>query len=217
MKILATLLIALLAPIMAVAANCTADSTLKERMVLIEKFSRGKGSGVLFNDRLVLTNNHVVEDIEKIWVWVPQLQRSVAADVLHASASPDIAILRLRESVPNTPRLKLAPALLPETDLRMLGFPFGEKSKLSIADARFQYFARMENMTEPDIMFSVLDDGWSFAGDSGGGVFTCDGKLAGIHFANRALDGKQNHVYAVNARALERILKSLNITVAARW
>ena len=49
----------------------------------------------------------------------------------------------------------------------------------------------------------------TYGGHSGGGMFTCDGKLAAIEFANRALDGKPEKTVGVSTRVIREILWSI--------
>ncbi len=198
------------------ASECASDSTLKERIVLIEKYSRGKGSGVLYDGTTVLTNRHVIEDVEIPWVWIPTVQKSIRADVIYQAAplEADFAILKLRERVPNTSIIPLSPPPKKGEELRTAGFPFGQKHKLSTIAGKYQQRAKTKGMTHPDAMLTLLDEDQTYSGDSGGGIFNCAGELSGIHFGNQAHIGKPRNSFGVHISAIQRILKEHNIPLA---
>ena len=198
------------------ASECVSNNTLKERMVLIEKYSRGKGSGVLYGGTTVLTNRHVIEDIEIPWVWIPTLQKSIRADVIYQAAplEADFAILKLRERVPSTSIIPLSSNPEKGEELRTAGFPFGQKHKLSTIAGKYQQRAKTKGMTHPDAMLTLLDEDQTYSGDSGGGIFNCAGELSGIHFGNQAHIGKPRNSFGVHISAVKRILKEHNIPLA---
>lgn len=207
------ILFLILAAPQAWGSDCVSDNTLQKRMVLIEKYSRGKGSGVLYGGTTVITNRHVVEDVEIPWVWVPALQKSIRADVIYQAGpkEADLAILKLRERVPSTSILPLASGTTVDETLRVSGFPFGEKHKLSTTAGTFKKRAKTPDMATPDLMLTLLSSDQTFSGDSGGGIFNCAGKLAGIHFGNQAHIGKPRNSYGVHVSTLKRILQKLSI------
>lgn len=195
------------------AEACAPDAQIQNRLVLIEKYSRGKGSGVLYGGTTVLTNRHVVEDIDIPWVWVPALQKSIRADVVYLAPhkEADLAILKLRERVIGTAILPLAPSLQAGEELKVTGFPFGKKHKLSTVTGTLKSKAKTQGMSHADIMLTELHNDQTHSGDSGGGVFNCKGELAGIHFGNQAHIGKPKNSFSVHADALRRILKAQGI------
>jgi S1-C subfamily serine protease len=195
------------------AESCVKEEQLKKRMVLIEKFNRGKGSGVLYGGTTVLTNRHVIEDVDMPWVWVPKLQKSIRADILYQAPDKeaDFAILKLRERVPNISILPLSKAPQKGEALNTLGFPFGKKYKLSAVTGTFKERIKIKGMTHPDAMLTVLSHDQTHSGDSGGGIFNCAGELAGIHFGNQAHIGKPKNSFGVHVSAIKRILKMHNI------
>jgi len=196
-------------------ANCVSKKTLLDRAALIEQYSRGKGSAVLYESDLVLTNHHVIEDVEKPWVFIPKLQRSISATVVYSTPKPDIAILRLNEKVPNVEKLTLGRNVTPAQQLRFVSFPFGDKSRLGVTNALFNSNVRFSKDMKTLYFNAFLAD-WAYAGDSGGPFFNCKGDVMGLNFGNLVLQGEPEHIYGVNARALEDALKAAGLEARRR-
>lgn len=195
---------------------CVSDQELMSSAALIQKEGRGKGSGVLYQGDIVLTNHHVVTDIPKIWVHIPRTDQQIEAEVLFSTPKPDIAVLKLKEPVTDTKKVGLARRASKREELRLVSFPFAEKHRLGAVQARFNNMARFKSDTRL-LYFNALLSDWAFAGDSGGGFYNCKGQLVGINFGNLALKGTPEHVYAVNMRAIEDALRASGIEARIQY
>lgn len=214
--ILSTVLALFLSQVSMANEPCMAEQNLLASAALIQKEGRGKGSGVLYQDNIVITNHHVVEDIPKIWVHIPRTNQQVQAEVLFSTPKPDIAILKLEESIEGTRKVDLARRAHKREELRLVSFPFAEKHRLGAVQARFNNMARFKSDTRL-LYFNALLSDWAFAGDSGGGFYNCKGQLVGINFGNLALKGTPEHVYAVNMRAIEDALRAAGIEARIQY
>ncbi len=192
------------------ADSCVHEKDLLASAALIQKEGRGKGSGVVYQGDIVLTNHHVIADIPKVWVHIPRTDQVIEAEVLHATPKPDIAVLKLKEKVKDAKELHLARRAHRREELRLVSFPFAEKHRLGAVQARFNNFARFKSDSRL-LYFNALLSDWGFAGDSGGGFYNCKGQLVGINFGNLALKGTPEHVYAVNMRAIEDALRAAGV------
>jgi S1-C subfamily serine protease len=206
------LFIWLLVPYIAIAEGCVDKQELKNQAVLIQKQGHGKGSGILYNPTTVLTNKHVIEDIEKVWVYVPRLQKSISATVLYSLSPPDIAVLHLAEEIPETHFLEVEDTLTKGQNLILVSMPFGKPHLLDTVIGNYNHPVKLQGALEgkSENMNISLSD-WAFAGDSGGAYFTCEGLLAGIHFGNQGHKNKPNNAFAVNGLGIIKALKKADI------
>lgn len=217
MKFFTSALLSLLLSQTALAEDaCVSNQDLMASAALIQKEGRGKGSGVLYQDNIVLTNHHVITDIPKIWVHVPRTNQQIEAEVLFSTPKPDIAVLKLKEPVAGTKKIDLARRAHKREELRLVSFPFAEKHRLGAVQARFNNMARFKSDTRL-LYFNALLSDWAFAGDSGGGFYNCKGQLVGLNFGNLALKGTPEHVYAVNMRAIEDALRASGIEARIQY
>jgi serine protease Do len=148
----------------------------------------GLGSGVVITaDGLVLTNEHVVRDAQKVTVTLPD-NRSFPAEVLGASAAYDLAVLRLKGGT----RLPVAP-LGGSDDLVVgewaiaIGNPFGNL----IDNPQPTVTAGVISATDRDIKTGTTDtgvykhmiqtDAAINPGNSGGALANADGEVIGIN------------------------------------
>lgn len=191
---------------------CVPDNDLMHQSVLIQKQGHGKGSGILYRPSVVLTNKHVVEDIEKVWIYIPRLQQSVSATVLYQQSPPDIAVLQLAEDISDTRSLEVQEKLEKGQELRLVGMPFAKPHLLNVVSGVYNYPVKMQHSTsgKPENMNITLSD-WAYAGDSGGAYFTCEGELAGIHFGNQGHKNKPKNAFAVNGFGVNQALKKAGI------
>lgn len=195
------------------APSCMSDANLMASAALIQKEGRGKGSAVLYQDDIVITNHHVISDIgENIWVYIPKIDKQIKAKVLYATPKPDLAILKLEQPVPDARKITLARGAEKRESMKLVSFPFGERHRLGAVHARFNNMARFTSDTRL-LYFNALLADWAFAGDSGGGFYNCKGQLVGINFGNLALKGTPEHVYGVNMRAVQDALNTAGVEV----
>lgn len=192
--------------------DCVDKNELMHQAVLIQKQGYGKGSGILYNPTTVLTNKHVIEDINKVWVYIPRLQESISATVLYSLSPPDIAVLKLAKEVPETHFLEVEDKVNKGQELILISMPFGKPHLLDAVNGTYNYPVKLKGAPKgkSENMNITLSD-WAFSGDSGGAYFTCDGLLAGIHFGNQGHKNKPSNAFAVNGYGILQALKKAGI------
>tara|TARA_R110000868_G_scaffold218576_2_gene469385 strand:- start:306792 stop:307445 length:654 start_codon:yes stop_codon:yes gene_type:complete len=213
MKLLLTLLSFIaLSGVANAKQTCVDDASIIKSAALIQKEGRGKGSGVIYQKDIVLTNHHVIADIPQIWVYFPQTDTQVEATVLYSSPKPDIAVLKLKQPQEAATELTLARKAIKRENLKLVSFPFAEKHRLGAVQARFNNMARFKSDTRL-LYFNALLSDWAYAGDSGGAFFNCKGEVVGLNFGNLALKGTPEHVYGINMRAIQDALNAADVEV----
>jgi serine protease Do len=169
---------------------------------------RGLGSGVVVNDGIVLTNNHVVEGADEIKVTTSD-KREFAAKVLGTDAKSDVAVLKLqgdtRGLVPikigDSSRLRLGDVVL------AIGNPFGvgqtvtmgivsAKGRANVGIAAYEDFIQTDAAINP--------------GNSGGALVDMEGELVGINTAILSRSGGNVGIgFAIPTNMAQPIMKSL--------
>ncbi|MEI6673632.1 MAG: Do family serine endopeptidase [Verrucomicrobiota bacterium] len=171
----------------------------------------GLGSGMIIDkDGHILTNNHVVNDVDEIKVTLPD-KRTFGAAVTGTDPRTDLAIIKLKGTVPSD----LPVAELGNSDtLRVgewvlaIGAPFGyeqtvtagiisAKGRANVADSEmFQDFLQTDTAINP--------------GNSGGPLVDLDGKVIGINTIIATSTGQNAGVgFAVPINMAKQILPTL--------
>jgi len=132
---------------------------------------RGRGSGVVVGPRLILTNQHVIEDASFIQVYASS--RQYEATVFRIDASKDACILKISSgSLPPIAAIRLLEELKIGERVYALGNPEGLEKTFSdgmISGKRFFDGQQWIQITAPIA-----------PGSSGGGLFDGNGRLIGI-------------------------------------
>jgi serine protease Do len=143
---------------------------------------QGLGSGIIV-DKLghILTNNHVVQDVDKLTVTLAD-KRSFDAEVVGTDPHTDIAVIKLKGKIPaDLPVAELGnsnSARVGEWVLA-IGAPFGYEQTVTagIISAKGR-----SNVVEPDMYQDFLQtDAAINPGNSGGPLVDLDGKVIGIN------------------------------------
>jgi serine protease Do len=160
------------------------------------------GSGVIIsNDGYIVTNNHVVEDAEKIEVSLPD-RRSYEAKIIGRDPNTDIALIKIEEK--NLPFVKLGNS----DDVRIgewvlaVGYPLGLESTVTagivsatgrstgiigreLQQRQLQERGYNGNPTEPMINTAIESfiqtDAVINKGNSGGALVNAQGELIGVN------------------------------------
>jgi serine protease Do len=168
----------------------------------------GLGSGVVVNDGIVLTNNHVVEGADEIKVTTSD-KREFNAKVLGTDAKSDVAVLKLQGDtkglvpikIGDSSRLRLGDVVL------AIGNPFGvgqtvtmgivsAKGRANVGIAAYEDFIQTDAAINP--------------GNSGGALVDMEGELVGINTAILSRSGGNVGIgFAIPTNMAQPIMKSL--------
>lgn len=171
----------------------------------------GLGSGMIIDKAgHILTNNHVVNDVDEIKVTFAD-KRSFACEVTGADPRTDLAVIRIKGSVPaDLPVAELGDSAAARVGewVVAIGAPFGyeqtvtagiisAKGRANVADAEmFQDFLQTDAAINP--------------GNSGGPLVDLDGKVIGINTLIATNIGQNAGVgFAVPINMAKRILPTL--------
>ncbi|MNH49716.1 Periplasmic pH-dependent serine endoprotease DegQ precursor [compost metagenome] len=166
------------------------------------------GSGVIVRgDGIVVTNNHVIENMQEIRVTLND-RREYAAKVLLADSRSDIAVLQLQGVEGTLPALRIDDQEEQQVgDLVLaIGNPFG------VGQTVTNGIISAVNRTETGISDSgsfIQTDAAINPGNSGGALVDMDGDLIGINTAIFSRTGSSTGVgFAVPATMVKRVVDS---------
>ncbi len=166
------------------------------------------GSGVIVrSDGVVVTNNHVIENMQQIRVTLND-RREYAARVLLADSRSDIAVLQLENVEGTLPALRIDDQEEQQVgDLVLaIGNPFG------VGQTVTNGIISAVNRTETGISDSgsfIQTDAAINPGNSGGALVDMDGDLIGINTAIFSRTGSSSRVgFAVPATMVKRVVDS---------
>jgi serine protease Do len=192
--------LALLFPLLSFACAATAPSTdLERRIVTVaeavtpsvvhiqailkidDRRSEVTGSGLIVTaDGAILTNEHVVDDAEKITVSVPGRKRKYPARLVGSDRQTDIALLRIDPD----PEHPFTAARLSTDAVRVgqwvlaIGNPYGLDGTVSLGIVS----AKGRNLEIPDLLNEFIQtDALIDRGSSGGPLVDLDGRVIGIN------------------------------------
>jgi S1-C subfamily serine protease len=172
-----------------------------------QRFERSDGSGVIVSpDGLVMTNDHVVRDAQRIWVGLAD-GRVTEATIAGRDPASDLALLRVAGS--NFQALAFADARRPAVGdvVLAIGNPEGIGQTVTMgiisATGRDQpSLSRYEDLIQTDAAINF--------GNSGGALVDADGKLVGIITGAIGRErGVQGVSFAIPAASARRILEAL--------
>jgi len=142
--------------------------------------------------QIILTNAHVVNDYQVVYVQRQDLSRKLKAEVLYIAPDVDIAILRVidHELWEGVNGLKLQAELpVANSMVRVAGYPLGGNA-VSVTTGvvsrviAFGYeFSQPYALNSPGSVVAVQVDAAINPGNSGGPVFNEDGAFVGLAFA----------------------------------
>ncbi len=171
---------------------------------------RGTGSGFFVDSNgLILTNNHVIENSEKVEVTLFD-ETNVKAEVVGSDPINDIALLKIDCPENKYRPLKLADNQELQVGQRVLaiGNPFGLQGTMT--SGIISSLGRSID-TESGIMEDLIQtDAAINPGNSGGPLLNTSGEVIGINTAILSRTGESAGIgLAVNAKTINRILPDL--------
>ncbi len=141
--------------------------------------SQVTGSGLIVNaDGAILTNEHVVDNAEKVTVSVPGMKRKFQARIIGMDRQTDIALLRI------TPDAPLPAAILSSEEVRVgqwvlaIGNPYGLEGTVSLGIVS----AKGRNLEVPHLLTDFIETvALIDRGSSGGPLVDLEGRVVGIN------------------------------------
>src|SRR5262245_4409695 len=143
------------------------------------------GSGLIVTeDGAILTNEHVVDDAEKITVSVPGRKRKYPARLIGSDRQTDIALLRIDRDTDHpftAARLSSDPVHVGQWVLA-IGNPYGLDGTVSLGIVS----AKGRNLEIPDLLNDFIQtDALIDRGSSGGPLVDLEGRVIGINSRGR--------------------------------
>ena len=165
------------------------------------------GSGVIVSpDGVVITNNHVIENMTEIKV-VLNDRREYEAELIFTDAQTDLAVLRVESDEP-FPFMQFANSDAAEVGdvVLAIGNPFGVGQ--TVTSGIVSALARTA-VSISDYQFFIQTDAAINPGNSGGALVDVNGRLIGINTAIYSRSGGSNGIgFAIPSRLVQQVLYS---------
>ena len=172
-----------------------------------ERVQQSLGSGVIVRpEGIVVTNNHVVENMTRIKVVLTD-RREYEAEVLLTDPQTDIAILRIENEEP-LPYLDFANSDVAEVGdiVLAIGNPFGVGQ--TVTNGIVSALARTQ-VGISDYQFFIQTDAAINPGNSGGALVDVDGRLLGVNTAIFSRSGGSNGIgFAIPGNLVRQVVAS---------
>ncbi len=178
------------------------------------EFEQGSGSGfVVSKDGYILTNNHVVEDADRVTVRLLD-RREFSAKVVGTDPNTDVAVLKI-EGVNN-----LQPAALGDSDkekigewVLAIGNPLGEGLTFTVTSGIISAKGRSLNgLTRTNLSISdfIQTDAAINPGNSGGPLVNVRGEVIGINSAIASETGfNMGYGFAIPINLARQVMQQL--------
>mgnify|MGYP006283541633 FL=1 len=181
----------------------TIDSVVRIR-VYTESGRTGQGSGFVYDDAHIVTNQHVVDGAGSVEVrFTDGTWRT--ATVVGTDVYSDLAVLSV-DSVPEvaTPLTLIRGEVAVGQEVVAIGNPFGLSGSVSagIVSGVDRTLPAANNFTIPD---AIQTDAAVNPGNSGGPLVTLDGEVAGVINSG----GADNIGFAISAALMRRVVPAL--------
>lgn len=177
---------------------------------------QGSGSGVIISDDgYIVTNNHVINDANKIEVILND-KRTYTADVIGTDPNTDLALLKIKEknlpfiSYGNSDNVKIGEWVL------AVGNPFNLNSTVTagIISAKGRNINILDhgnsNGTLAPIESFIQTDAAVNPGNSGGALVNTNGDLVGINTAIASNNGSyQGYSFAIPVNIVKKVVADL--------
>ncbi|MFQ5562393.1 MAG: DegQ family serine endoprotease [Parvularculaceae bacterium] len=172
-----------------------------------ERVQNSLGSGVIVSpDGVIVTNNHVVENMTEIKVVLSD-RREYEAEILLADPQTDLAVLRIDADEPlrflefaNSDAAEVGDIVL------AIGNPFGVGQ--TVTSGIISALART-HVSISDYQFFIQTDAAINPGNSGGALVDVDGRLVGVNSAIYSRSGGSNGIgFAIPSRLVKQVIAS---------
>lgn len=173
------------------------------------------GSGVIIsNDGYIVTNNHVIDDADKIEITLND-ERTYIAKLIGADPGTDLALIKIDEkdlpfaTFGNSDDVKIGEWVL------AVGNPFNLTSTVTagIVSAKSRSINLLQNNYQKEIFpleSFIQTDAAVNPGNSGGALVTPDGKLVGINTAIASRTGSYSgYSFAIPSNIVKKITEDL--------
>ncbi|MFA6946685.1 MAG: trypsin-like peptidase domain-containing protein, partial [Pedobacter sp.] len=181
--------------------------------------AQGSGSGVIISeDGYIVTNNHVVDNADKINVILPD-KRSLVAKVIGRDANTDLALIKIEGSgfpivkMGNSDNVRVGEWVL------AVGYPFALNTTVTagIVSAKGRQIGILDQGNEPDsdgtpqprtaIESFIQTDAAINRGNSGGALVNTNGELIGVNAAIASQSGSyEGYGFAIPINLAKKVL-----------
>ncbi|MGF1543462.1 MAG: trypsin-like peptidase domain-containing protein [Parvularculaceae bacterium] len=166
------------------------------------------GSGVIVSpDGVVVTNNHVIENMSEIKVVFAD-RREFGAELVLADPRTDLAVLKIEAGEP-LPFLEFANSDAAEVgDLVLaIGNPFGVGQTVTSGIVSALARTAVTASDDASYQFFIQTDAAINPGNSGGALVDVDGRLLGVNTAIYSRSGGSNGIgFAVPSRLVRQVI-----------
>ena len=170
----------------------------------------GIGSGVIIRPNgLILTNNHVVENSEKVTVTFGDEKRKFIAHIVGTDPKTDLALIELDEKQKNLPILGFGNSdLIKVGDWAIaIGSPFGLNRSMSFGIISAKSRGQMGLL---DIEDFIQTDAAINPGSSGGPLLNSNGEVIGLNTAILSQSGQSAGVgFAIPTRIVQEVIAQI--------
>ena len=140
----------------------------------------GEGSGVVFERRRIITNNHVVADGREVSVALASGER-IPAKLVARDPRTDLAVLDVERDLPPAPFADELPRI--GSLAIAIGNPLGFEGSVTAGIVSGVDRAIPSGGTTPELVNLIQTDAAISPGNSGGALVGADGKVVGINVA----------------------------------
>ncbi|NLI40384.1 MAG: PDZ domain-containing protein [Caldisericales bacterium] len=175
------------------------------------RIEQAAGSGVIIKNTwtdeqgFILTNNHVVEDGQKIVVHLKD-KRNFEAQIVATDSLSDLAVLKVKEK--NLPMAELGDSTKLKVGQPVVAIGNPYRFENTVTTGVISALARNIQVDKNRMLVGVVQtDAAINPGNSGGPLVTLDGKVIGINTV--IIQGAQNLGFAVSSNVASRVARDL--------
>ena len=192
------------------SGNSTSDSSTGN----VSSNCKTTGSGILISGKVIVTNNHVIEDAERIEVSLNNnsAAESYNARVLTVDKANDLAILVIKDEkfkeLPDAPFNILNSTIDVGSSIFAMGYPLSNimGDEVKVTDGIISAKSGFEGDVSTYQISAPIQPG-----NSGGALFDKKGNLVGI--TNAAIPSAENVGYAIKSSYLYNLVDSAPIDI----
>jgi S1-C subfamily serine protease len=192
--------------------NVVTKTVSYDRFFMLPSESEGAGSGSVLDKRgYILTNYHVVEDANKVWVTLPGGKDPYEGELVGKDPENDIAVLKI-----NAPPEELFPVPIGNSDnLRVgqrvftLGNPFGLEGTLTTGIIS-NLNRTLPSRTGREMKSIIQTDAAMNPGNSGGPLLDTGGRMIGMNVAIATKTGQNAGLgFAIPVNRIRQVVPQL--------